>query len=270
MQSINFQFGTSQIQTSSRMRKWPLLSKLVFSVFGYTSVGNYARSRVFRKLLNEVPVAQCHKIMDLGAGLGEYTFALAKELPDTKFTALEILDPRVAALRHVVTSQQIKNVDVFPDKIEKLNQDGQFDFIFSVDVFEHILKEEMPFDQCFVKLKQGGHLLVKMPNIINRTILPHSFFGEHNEWLDKEHVGQVYDLEGLKDRFTKAGFKIVYAQYADGMFARAGWELAYFSKKLGSVFQLLTLPLCKFLVILDGIGGSRKQGNTIQVIGQKP
>lgn len=270
MQSLKFQFGTSQTRTSGLMRKWPMAGRLVFAIFGYTSVGNYARSRVFKKLITKLPLQRFSKIMDLGAGLGEYTFTLAKSLPDAHFTAVEILPARVAALNHVVRTEKLSNVEVFDRKIEFLDQPGHYDFIFSVDVFEHILEAEMPFDQCFQKLAPSGYLLVKMPNIHNRTILPQSCFGEHNEWLDKEHIGQVYDLEALKARFTKAGFNIVHASYDDGLLSRAAWELAYFSKKLGSIFQLLMLPLCKFLVILDGIVPSRKQGNTIQVIGQKP
>ena len=47
---INLQFGASQMQTSERMNKNPFLSRLVYSVFGYTNVGNWARSLVVIKL----------------------------------------------------------------------------------------------------------------------------------------------------------------------------------------------------------------------------
>jgi len=207
--------------------------------------------------------------MDLGAGLGEYTFMLAQAYPSVQFTAVEILESRITALNKVVENNKLLNVTIFPEKIEQLDYNGYYDFIFSVDVFEHIKKEEMPFEECFKKLKNGGYLLVKMPNVQNRTILPNSFFGEHNEWLDKEHVGQVYNLDDLKSRFIKAGFEITHAEYSDGILARAGWEISYFSKKLGSFFQLMTLPFCKFLVIIDGFTLKREVGNTIQVIGKK-
>jgi len=269
MSNLNYRFGSSQVMTSSRMLKFPKLGRLVFAIFGYTSLGNYARSRIFKRLLKRLPIRTFNTVLDLGAGLGEYTFMLAQAFASTRFTAVEILETRIAALNRVVENNNLPNVKIFPHKIEQLEQNNYYDFIFSVDVFEHIKKEEMPFDECYKKLKIGGYLLVKMPNVKNRTILPYSFFGDHNEWLDKEHVGQVYDLEGLKNRFINAGFAIYYAEYADGILARAGWEIAYFSKVLGSFFQLITLPLCKFLVILDGLKTNRKRGNTIQVIGRK-
>lgn len=111
---------------------------------------------------------------------------------------------------------------------------------------------------------------MKIPNIKQNTILPHSFFEEHNEWLDEEHVGQVYDLDGLKKRFESEGFEVVHSSYSDGWFSRLGWELGYFSKKGGSFFQLLLLPVCKLFVKIDNMTNRKASGNAIQVIGKKP
>lgn len=264
-------FGKSQLYTSSRFKKTPKLGRLIFAIFGYTSVGNYARSKVFLKLMERLPYSTFNKIMDLGAGLGEYSFMLSENLPESKITAVEILEERVEILKETIGNQsQYSNVAVFPDKIDRLDENNSFDFIFSVDVFEHIKMEEMPFSECFNKLKPGGYLLIKMPNIVQSTILPESWFEDHNEWLEHEHVGQVYNLEDLKDRFKSEGFEIQYACYTDGILSRIGWELGYFGKKLGSVMHLLLLPLCKLFILLDNLSFSRKKGNSIQVIGTKP
>lgn len=252
------------------MQRSPVLAKVIYSIFGYTSLGNWARAKIFVRLLKHVPLKSFKNIMDLGAGLGEFTFMMAEALPGAKVTALEILPERVDVLNKVVSNLNYKNVTVFREKIESMPENEVFDFIFSVDVFEHILPEEMPFAECYKKLKPGGYLLVKMPNITQQTILPDSWFREHNEWLEDAHIGQVYKLDDLVNRFTESGFKIVNASYSDGWISRIAWELGYLTAKGGAVLHLLFLPFCKFLYGIERLTfRSKKHGNAIQVIGRK-
>ena len=272
--TLSLKFGKSQVYTSERMKKSPALSKLINAVFGYTNVGNWARSLIVINLFKQLPLRQFKKVLDLGAGLGEFSFMLSDALPNIQITALEIAPDRVAALHRAKAVGNYDNVSVFSDKIEQLPEEGTYDFIFSVDVFEHIYAHEMPFSACYSKLKPGGYLMVKMPNVKQSTILPDRLFEEHNHWLDDEHIGQVYDLADLTNRFTAEGFTIVHSSYSDGWFSRLGWEIGYFAKKGGSASQLLFLPLCKFLVHLDRFLfktflKSAKSGNAIQVIGKK-
>ncbi|MBX2898318.1 MAG: methyltransferase domain-containing protein [Cyclobacteriaceae bacterium] len=269
--STRFTYGKTQIYTSPRMRKHPRLAKLIYTIFGYTSIGNWARANIFISLLQRLPLTRYNRILDLGAGLGEFTFMMAEALPAAKITALEILPERVAYLREVVDKVKFTNIEIADHKIELLPEHAAYDFIFSVDVFEHILEDEMPFEACFKKLKPGGHLLVKMPNIKQLTICPDSWFEEHNEWLEEEHIGQVYNLADLENRFKKAGFEIMYASYSDGWISRLAWELSYFTAKGGAVTQLIFLPLCKGLYYLEyAVNRKPTSGNSIQVIGIKP
>ena len=55
----------------------------------------------------------------------------------------------------------------------------------------------MPFKDALNRLKPGGLLLVKIPNKTQNTILPENWFEDHHHWLEDEHVGQIYDLEGV-------------------------------------------------------------------------
>lgn len=268
---LSFEYGKTQFLTSPRMRKRQGLGKLIYKIFGYTSVGNWARANVFKDRLKLIPVKDFKKVLDLGAGLGEFTFMMAEAMPNTQFTALEPDPERWVLLEEVVEKRKQKNVTVFRDKIESLNEENAYDFIFSVDVFEHIPPAEMPFEECYKKLKPGGFLMVKMPNVKQLTILPDKWFEEHNDWLEDEHVGQVLDLDGLVKRSEKAGFKILHASYSDGWISRLGWELSYFTAKGGALVQLAFLPLCKFIYHIETAtyGGEKKGGNCIQIIGVK-
>lgn len=264
-----YSFGKSQVLTSQRMLHRPRLAQLIHKVFGYTSLGNYARAQVFIKLLHKLPVSEFDDILDLGCGMGEYSFMMAESLPHAQVTAIDILPDRVASVKRASAQLKVRNLEVFQTKIEDLPVDKTFDFIFSVDVFEHIPPSEMPFKEAYNRLRKGGYFLVKIPNIRQQTFLPESFFEEHNEWLEHEHVGQVYDLEGLKERFKAEGFVIEYASYADGPISRLAWEIAYMAKKGGAALHLLLLPLCKAMVKLDLLTHRSGSGNTIQVIGRK-
>ena len=261
-------FGTQQMHTSQRMINRPVLSKLFRTLFGYTNVGNYARFTIFKKLVNQVALPDNAKVLDLGTGYGEYAFSLAEALPKAKIHALDVDSERVAAVNEAVKRSGIKNLNTHCCFTDALDQEA-FDFIFSIDVFEHIAPNEMPFKAAIQRLKPGGQLMVKIPNKEQKTILPERLFEEHHDWLEDEHIGQVYDLEGLKQRFEAEGLTITHASYSDGWLSRLAWELAYLGKKASVVTQLLSLPMAKCLIQLDRLVHHNRWGNAIQVIGQK-
>ncbi|MEL6973496.1 MAG: class I SAM-dependent methyltransferase [Bacteroidota bacterium] len=264
-------FGKMQDQMSERMRRRPLLAKWIKRIFGYTLVGNYARALTFKELLSQVPLTEFKRIMDLGCGYGEYAFMLADALPQASITALDINQKSIANIARLAKEHQMDNLETHSSTIDTLeNLDGQFDFIYSVDVFEHIKEEEMPFAEAYKKLRPGGYLLIKIPSREQLTILPEDWFEDHHDWLEDEHIGQVYELNDLEQRMSDEGFTIQYAAYADGWWSRLGWELGYLSHKAGPVLQLLCLPFAKLLVRFDRLVHRRKSGNTIQVIGRKP
>ena len=265
---MELSFGTAQVHTSERMKKHPFLGKIFQGLFGYTNIGNYARFTIFKKLMNHVQLPTNAKILDLGAGFGEYSIGLAQALPNASVHALDIDKERIEAINYAIEKSELSNVNTHHSFTENLKEDA-FDFIYSVDVFEHISPEEMPFKAAHRKLNTGGYLLVKIPNVRQRTILPDRFFEDHHEWLEDEHVGQVYDLAGLAKRFVSEGFELVHTSYSDGWFSRFGWELAYLGKKAGMIGQLVSLPIAKLLIRLDRMAHKGNWGNAIQVIGKK-
>lgn len=261
-------FGLNQVHTSERMQKSPGLAKIFNTIFGYTNVGNYARFTIFKKLINQVELAEDAKILDLGTGYGEYSFALANALPQADVHSLDIDAERIQTVNRAIKASETHNVTTHCMYTDMLSE-KEFDLVFSVDVFEHIEPSKMPFSDVYKRLKTGGYFILKIPNVTQKTILPEHLFEDHHEWLEDEHVGQVYNLNGLSERFEEEGFEIVHSSYSDGWFSRLGWELAYLGKKAGVLGQLATLPLAKGLIHLDRLVHRNKWGNAIQVIGKK-
>ena len=268
MKSLTLNFGKNQLYTSKRMQQYPMLGQLTSKILGYTNLGNYARAIVFKKIVRKLPTNTFTNILDLGCGYGEYSFMMADAIQNSTVIALDIDKQRANTVNKTIGDSQINNVQTFVGKIEELPA-CKFDFIFSVDVFEHILEPEMPFKEAYNRLHDGGFLLVKMPNINQRTIFPSKWFSEHQSWLEEEHIGQVLDLKGLENKFKEQGFEIYHSAYSDGYCSRLGWELAYLGKKKGLITQILSLPIAKLLVQLDSIFHGNSWGNAIQVVGRK-
>ena len=266
---MKLKLGQQQMHTSKRMLAYPKIGKVVSTLFGYTNLGNYARFSIFKKMLKSMPVQNFDKILDLGCGYGEYSMGLATSLPEAEIHALDIDQKRTKVVQEATEKNGLTNVVVHNSFIEEVKE-SEYDFIFSVDVFEHIDPIEMPFTQCYEKLKSGGYFIVKIPNVVQRTIFPEAWFSDHHDWLEDEHIGQVYDLEKLSARFEASGFNIVSKFYSDGLLSRLGWEFAYLGKKMGTIMHLISLPVSKALIKMDRLVHQGYWGNAIQVIGQKP
>lgn len=265
-----YAFGQLQYKMSDRMKSYPLFSRMISKFLGTTNVGQFARSRSFNRLLQEAELKEGDKVLDLGCGQGEYLFKLASGNSKVGFTGLDIEPVRINKIARIAENYGFRNVDSFCGKIEDLGEEETFDLIYSIDVFEHILEDEMPFTPAVSRLNKGGKLIVKMPSKEQLTILPQTLYKEHQEWLKEEHIGQVYELNDLTRRMEKEGLEIQYAAYGDGYISRLAWEIAYLSKKVGPLVQLVCLPFLKGMVVIDQlIHSNSMKGNTIQVIGVK-
>lgn len=260
------------------MRHSPKISKLISKIFGFTNVAAYGRQLTFRRLLKFVPMNEMKTILDLGCGEGEFSFMLADAHKNSLVHAVDIDAHAVAKIQQAVDRFNIKNIKTYNCKIDQL-ENNYYDLIFSVDLFQHIPENEMPFKECFNKLKKGGYLVTKMPNKKHIRILPESWFREFDDTVkgdnaDPEnkyipHFGQVFDLHDLVEKYRENNFKIITAFFSDGVFARAGWELNYLMKKGGPALHLLSLPPSKLLMKIDKLFKNNTRGNYIQVVGQK-
>jgi len=275
----HYKFGKYQPFMSDKMRKNPEMGKIVSKVFGYTNLGTWGRYLIFKNLLEKLPISKMKSIMDLGCGQGEFSFMLADALPQVQVDAIDTDLEAMNKIKEVVDKFGIKNLHTYTCMIQELGpeKNESYDLIFSIDVFQHIPKEQMPFQACKQRLKHGGYLITKMPAKDHRRILPKSMFKEFDDTLagkNPEHAymahhGQVYTLDDLIKRYEREGFKVIGASYSDGIIARAGWEFNYLMMRAGSITQLLSLPVSKLLMLIDKIIPGRKSGNVIQVIGQK-
>lgn len=147
------------------------------------------------------------KVLDFGAGGGQFAAPLSKQ--DMDLTALEpdqLLQQRLRAqgLRVVGSTQELP--------------DASFDYIYSLNVLEHIEDDEAALRGLHSKLSANGKLLIYVPAF---PVLYTS--------MDAK-VGHVrrYTRDTLMTRVTAAGFHVERVGYADsiGFFATLVFKLS--------------------------------------------
>jgi len=266
---MKLEFGIDHYLMSRKLSRYPEIGKWVSKILGTLNIGQYARADIFKRIIKKLPLEDIHEVLDLGCGQGEYSLMMARAFPGIKITSLDVEAERLRKINYIIEKSGLENIQTHHGMIQSIEKNECFDFIYSIDVFEHINVEEMPFKEVYNKLKPGGHAMIKMPNRDQYTVLPNSWFDQHNQWLEDEHIGQVFDLEDLTKRMEEEGFEVVEAFYSDGPISRLSWEFWFLAKKLPSVFQLALLPFLKALVLIDRIFPIKNTGNTIQVLAKK-
>lgn len=158
-----------------------------------SNLDNYNRWLIgnFRKYFGK-------KILEIGSGMG----GLSYYLPKGDLTLSDIRDDYFDYLKkefgYKTIKLDIENQDPIPLR-------GQFDTIFSSNVFEHIRDDQSAFLNCFNLLKTGGKLLLFVP-------ARKEIFGQLDN--DMGHYRR-YSKEEIVSKAKEAGFKIIEVRYAN-------------------------------------------------------
>ena len=188
-------------------------------------------------------------ILEFGAGKGEFIdrFLNIKNL--TTF-ALEIDKTYLKILRkkHKIFS----NINRIPKKV---------DYIFAIDVLEHIANDQKCLNQLFQILKENGRLFIYVP----AGPMLYSAFDKNIGHCRRYRLGE------LVSKVTKAGFSVKKASYHDFL----GYFAAFFNKltsrgNLNSlavhIYDKYFFPLSLFLERLFPC----PFGKSIILVAQKP
>ncbi len=178
--------------------------------FTVVDLGVYPGSllRVLRRLL---PPETCRLV---GVGLltsGGFRRAMAEDCGADILTVN--LDPRNEALRG----------KGYPTRIPL--GDGGVDFVFALEIVEHMVSPSHLFAEAFRILASGGHLLITTPNVTRignvfkllagrsnfDRLVPLDYDNPDDEW--RPHFRE-YAMSEVSDLFRRAGFRVVRARHA--------------------------------------------------------
>ncbi len=203
---------------------------------------NFIVSLILKSLNNK-----SQKILDFGSGYGYFAELLRKK-GVLNIKCVEIDDE---------LSEHCKNLDF--EVFNNLNQieDNSFDFMYTLNVLEHIEKDEEVLILLRNKLKKGGKLFIYVPAF---QALYSSF--------DK-NIGHYkrYNKKDLAEFLLNNGFEIQSAKYFDS----CGFILAllykFLNKKNGQISSAQIFIFDKFLfpigLIFDKLTGGRFFGKNL-------
>jgi ubiquinone/menaquinone biosynthesis C-methylase UbiE len=119
---------------------------------------------------------------------------------------------------------------------EKMNfDDGTFNKVVSVCVFEHLYNDVEAFREFNRVLKQNGSVYATVDSLQSPYVT-----AEHTKWhMDACYCKQLYTTESITEKLKRAGFRHVEAYYILGSRISVFWEVTM--EKMG-VFAFFMLP----------------------------
>lgn len=242
--------------------KTPFLRKLFYRLLDILLLRTWHIKKAIRTWIQNT-----HKnleILDAGSGFGQYSYFLSG-LPNVK--QLTGIDVKV---------EQINDCNAFFKKINRTNttfkigdlttyqEKEKYDLILCVDVMEHILDDQIVFNNFFHSLKPHGMLLISTPSDQGGSDAQE----EHDSFIG-EHVRDGYAIKEIEEKLNKSGFSQINTSYVYGVPGSISWRLSmkYPIQLLGisklffvilPFYYLILFPFCLILNYFDVIGKHSK------------
>lgn len=185
-----------------------------------SNVGDMSLKRRARKIVEELDLKDGDKVIDLGCGTGYYLFLLSNLPIKLKLTGFDNDKKAMGEAQALLVN---KNINFILGDLHKMPfKDESLDKAVLSEVLEHVENDELVLKEVSRILKPGGILVISVPSI------NFSFFWDPINWILQYFFGthikggffsgiwsghlRLYDLEDLKKKFQKTGFKIEIAQ----------------------------------------------------------
>jgi SAM-dependent methyltransferase len=181
-------------------------------------------------------------VLDFGAGIG--TFSGSVDLPHEQIHCVE---PDAASQRHLSAKGYIAH-----DNISEI-EDASIDYVFTLNVLEHIEDDAAALSQLYRVIKPGGRLLIYVPAFMVLYASMDAHVGHHRR----------YRLAPLRNLVREAGFEIEKSAYSDalGFFATLALKcfessdpaplnpkmVGFYDRYFFPLSRLLSIPCAKIL-----------------------
>jgi len=262
-------FGKYQWFTSKDLQSLGRLGKIYSSLIGYTQIGGYGRSLWFRKIIQKENIS-FKNALDAGCGCGEYAFYLAEKFPGSFIMGIDYDQENIDKCQKIKQMSGLTNVAFKRLDLRDWDVTEEYDFIYSIDVLEHIKENKEVLNRFYNALQPDGFLYIRIPTPIQKRIFSEKYFESHKLWAREEHVGQHYDLPNLKHDLENIGFTIIFSSYTNGFWGRLAFELDHLLRNKSRVLAAFCLPVLKFFFHIDLLTSSnKKEGNGIVILARK-
>jgi len=190
-------------------------------------------------------------ILEVGAGTGRYSIALAAQFTEARITCTDILDSSIEIARKLQKHTGVENVVIEKADLFSLDYpDYYFDAVFSDGVIEHFKPSTKRSWQEALKemtrvTKSGGKVIVTVPNLLN---FPHTFYKMSLKLLRKKYeygFEKSFLVRDFKKISSELGLKF---ESSDGYYVGYG---LYRHKNKYKIFKFAGKILNRLAKILD-------------------
>ena len=145
--------------------------------------------------MNRIEIESCNSILDLGAGWGALTLAIAECYPGVSITALTNSSIQANYINMKARHKGFQNVKVVKEDVQKYNPSNLFDRIVSIEMFEHMRNPEIIMKRAFTWLNSEGKLFLQ---VFSHRTYPQFFDNVESSWMSKNFfTGGLMPYDGF-------------------------------------------------------------------------
>ena len=233
----------------------------------------FLRSWYVRRAIRRLGFSRddAHRFLDAGSGFGQYAYFMARRYPRAKVLGLELDEALVDDGNGFIRRLHLENLRFEAADITRMDDEGAFDLILSVDVLEHIEDDEGLLRRFSRALRPGGRVILTTPSLY-RAHREDSVFVE-------EHVREGYSEEEMRRKLAQADLIDDAIAYGYGFWGDLSWRLGvrngmYLLRRgfcvalLAPLYFVVCFPLVFLLMVLDYVWPNRK-GTGMVVVASK-
>jgi SAM-dependent methyltransferase len=254
------------------LSKWGLVGRVYGFLVGYTQVGGFARSLMFKRLLARHQIGYS-KVLDAGCGAGDYALYLAERDRDATVIATDCSGKRIESLSAVASLAGLTNLIAVVKEHSAIEEVNTYDLVLSISSLEYTEKKAEVLANFYNALVPGGYLYLQYPLFKQTRIFPAKYFTDYEKeerWRLDGGVSQHYDRSCLERDLRTAGFIINCIYFTTGFWGRLAFELSHILSNMNRVCYAISIPMLKLCAYLDMIILDKKSGDGIVALCRKP
>jgi 2-polyprenyl-3-methyl-5-hydroxy-6-metoxy-1,4-benzoquinol methylase len=233
------------------------LRKILYVLLDLLLLRTWHVKRAIRKIASSLP--ENASVLDAGSGFGQYTWRISSLYKGWRIKAIDINKEQVEDCNNFIgKTGRAERVRFETADLTSLNDKNQYDFVLTVDVMEHIEKDELVFSNFYNSLKNNGVLIISTPSDHGGS----DVHGNKDHSFIDEHVRDGYGVAEIEQKLKTAGFRMTDTRFTYGWAGNFSWILSmkYPVKMINKSFlffiilpfyYLVFFPFAFFLNIID-------------------
>lgn len=161
------------------------------------------------------------KILELATGSGRFGVSIAKDFPNSRVYASDILEESLDLARKLAHELNVYNIEFSVQDCMNISfEDNYFDVVFADGVIQLFPNYEDAVAEMVRVLNPGGTLIVAVPNFWNfhtgykflLTLVAKKFEYDYEKSFKRSELREVFKKKGIKV-YTEDGFYVGYGLF---------------------------------------------------------